>query len=69
MQSGVLMLEYVSDGLEYIEEIDIKIVKKAEIALYNFVNYNLMFPMSPLKVPMYEKKAAEKGLLSIEMLR
>jgi hypothetical protein len=29
------MLEYVSDGLEYIEEIDIKIVKKAEIALYN----------------------------------
>jgi hypothetical protein len=29
-----------------------------------------MFPMSPLKVPMYEKKAAEKlGLLSIEMLR
>jgi hypothetical protein len=63
------MLEYVSDGLEYIEEIDIKIVKKAEIFV-QLVNYNLMFPMSPLKVPMYEKRLLKKlGLLSIEMLR
>jgi hypothetical protein len=48
----------------------LRLIKKAEIALYNFVNYNLMFPMSPLKVPMYEKKLLKKlGLLSIEMLR
>jgi hypothetical protein len=54
----VIMLEYVSDGLEYSEESNIKVSKMAENALYNFVNYNLMTPM--FGVPMYEKKQAEK---------
>jgi hypothetical protein len=31
MQIRVIMLEYVSDGLEYIEEIDIKIVKRPKL--------------------------------------
>jgi hypothetical protein len=39
------MLEYLSDGLEYNDESDIKVLKLAEIALYNYVNYNLMFTM------------------------
>jgi hypothetical protein len=34
------MLEYLSDGLEYNDESDIKVLKLAEIALYNYVNYN-----------------------------
>jgi hypothetical protein len=59
--SRVLMLEYISDGLEYSNESDIKVTKLAEIALYNYVNYNLMVPMSPMKVPMYEKNAARKA--------
>lgn len=54
----VIMLEYVSDGLEYSTEIDIKVSKMAETALYNYVNYNLMTTM--FGVPMYEKKQAEK---------
>ncbi len=37
----VLMLEYISDGLEYSSESDIKVNKKAEIALYDWVNWNL----------------------------
>lgn len=54
----VIMLEYVSDGLEYSNESDIKVSKMAETALYNYVNYNLMTSM--FGVPMYEKKQAEK---------
>lgn len=54
----VIMLEYVSDGLEYSIESDIKVSKMAETALYNYVNYNLMSTM--FGVPMYEKKQAEK---------
>ena len=37
----VIMLEYISDGLEYTNESDIKVNKLAEIALYNYVNWNL----------------------------
>lgn len=57
--SRVLLLEYISDGLEYSNESDIKVTKLAEEALYNFVNYNLMNPMS--SIPMYEKLSAKKG--------
>lgn len=56
--SRVLMLEYVSDGLEYSNESDIKISKQAEIALYHYVNYHLMFPMA--RPTMYEKNDAKK---------
>jgi hypothetical protein len=55
----VLMLEYISDGLEYSNESDIKVSKKAEEALYNFVNYELM--RNIFGIPMYEKMAAKKS--------
>ena len=38
----VIMLEYISDGLEYSEESDIKINKMAEYALLNWINWNLL---------------------------
>ena len=57
--SRVLMLEYISDGLEYSNESDIKVSKQAEEALYNFVNYELMRNL--FNVPMYEKNAARKA--------
>jgi len=60
--SRVIMLEYISDGLEYSNESDIKVSKLAEEALYNFVNYHLMFPMSG--VPLYEKNEAKKAWTS-----
>ncbi len=56
--SRVIMLEYISDGLEYSNESDIKVSKLAEEALYNFVNYELMKTM--FGVPMYEKNEAKK---------
>jgi len=56
--SRVIMLEYISDGLEYSNESDIKVTKMAEIALYNYVNFNLMFTMQG--VAEYQKKSAEK---------
>ena len=60
--SRVIMLEYLSDGLEYSDESDIKVLKIAEIALYNYVNYNLMFSM--YGVTEYHKKGAEKAWLA-----
>lgn len=38
----VIMLEYISDGLEYSEESDIKINKMAVMAMYNWINWNLL---------------------------
>jgi len=55
----VIMLEYISDGLEYSNESDIKVSKMAEEALYNFVNYELM--RNVFGIPMYEKMAAKKS--------
>jgi hypothetical protein len=40
--SSIIMLEYISDGLEYSLESDIKINKLAEKALYAWIDYNLM---------------------------
>jgi hypothetical protein len=57
--SRVIMLEYISDGLEYSNESDIKVSKFAEEALYNFVNYELLRNIFGL--PMYEKIAAKKS--------
>lgn len=56
--SRVIMLEYISDGLEYSNESDIKVSKMAEEALYNFVNYELV--RNVFGVPMYEKNEAKK---------
>lgn len=60
--SRVIMLEYISDGLEFNNESEIKVSKLVEEALYNFVNYELMKTL--FGVPMYEKKAAEKAWLA-----
>lgn len=57
--SRVIMLEYISDGLEYSNESDIKVSKMAEEALYNFVNYELL--RNIFGIPMYEKVAAKKS--------
>ena len=57
--SRVIMLEYISDGLEYSNEGDIKVVKIVEEALYNFVYFELMKTL--FGVPLYEKKTAEKS--------
>jgi len=57
--SRVLLLEYISDGLEYSNESDIKVTKLAEEALYHYVNYYLMFTLSG--VPLYEKNEAKKA--------
>jgi len=56
--SRVIMLEYISDGLEYSNESDIKVSKLAEEALYNFVNYELV--RNIFGVPMYEKNEVKK---------
>ena len=55
----VIMLEYISDGLEYSNESDIKVSKMAEEALYNFVNYELV--RNIYGIPMYDKKLAQKS--------
>ena len=56
--SRVIMLEYVSDGLEFLSESDIKVSKLAEIAILHYINYNMMF--SDAGIPMYEKNEAKK---------
>lgn len=56
--SRVIMLEYVSDGLEFTDEADIKVSKLAEVAILNYINYNMMF--SDAGIPMYEKNEAKK---------
>ncbi len=53
----VIMLEYISDGLEYSNEDEIRVNKLAEIALYNWCNTNLLSTMK--EIPMYEKKHAK----------
>lgn len=40
--SRVIMLEYISDGLEYSADSDIKVNKMAEMALYKWINWNLL---------------------------
>lgn len=39
--SRIIMLEYISDGLEYSNESDVKVNKMAEMALYAYVTWNL----------------------------
>lgn len=56
--SKIIVLEYISDGLEYSQESDIKINKYAEYALYNWTNWNLL--NNKMGVPIYEKNRAKK---------
>ena len=58
--SRVIMLEYISDGLEYMDEADIKVSKLAESAILHYINYNVMF--SDAGITMYEKNAAKKTM-------
>ena len=58
--SRVIMLEYVSDGLEFLDEADIKINKKAETALLLYINYWRMF--SDAGIAEYAKERARKAM-------
>ncbi len=55
----VLLLEYISDGIEYTSESDIQINKLAELAMYNWVHWNLL--STKLGVQEYIIKRAEKN--------
>ena len=52
------MLEYISDGLEYSNENDIKINKMAEMALYAWINWNLL--SNKINVQEYIVRRAKK---------
>ena len=54
------MLEYISDGLEYMDEADIKVSKVAEWVILHYINYYAMF--SDAGIPLYEKNAAKKTM-------
>lgn len=58
VSTKIIILEYISDGLEYSSDSDIKINKFAEQALYNWVNWNML--NNRVGVPMYEKTRAKK---------
>jgi len=57
--SRVIMLDYISDGLQHAKDTDVKVIKLAEEALYNFVNYELMKTLN--NVHMYEKRDARRA--------
>lgn len=54
----IVVLEYVSDGLEYESEDDIKVSKLAEQALYSWCTYNLL--SNRVGVPDYEKRRVKR---------
>jgi hypothetical protein len=56
--SKIIVLKYISDGLEYSDESDIKVNKYAEYALYNWTNWNIL--NNKMGVPLYEKTRAKK---------
>jgi hypothetical protein len=55
-ESRIILLEYISDGLQ-VAESEQKIHKFAEIALYDYVHYNLS--KNSIRLPNYEKKNLE----------
>jgi hypothetical protein len=57
-EERIIMLEYISDGLEYASESDVKVHKFSEIALYAWVTWNLL--TNKAGVPDYEKRGAKK---------
>jgi hypothetical protein len=52
------MLEYISDGLEYSNENDIKVNKMAEMALYAWINWNIT--SNKLNIQEYIVRRAKK---------
>jgi hypothetical protein len=56
--SRIIVLEYISDGLEYTDEENIKVSKLAEMALYSWCSWNLL--NNKIGVPDYEKRRAKK---------
>lgn len=59
-ESRIILLEYISDGLQVSED-EMRLHKFAEIALYDYVCYNLAKPMISTKVPDYEKRNLKKA--------
>lgn len=55
--SRIIVLEYISDGLEYESESNIMVHKFAEIALYDWTKWNLM--TNRINVQDYEKRRAK----------
>lgn len=56
--SRIIILEYISDGLEYSNEDEIKVNKLAEMALYAWCSWNLL--NNKAGIPDYEKRRAKK---------
>lgn len=56
--SRIIILEYISDGLEYTDEDNIKVNKMAEMALYAWCSWNLL--NNKEGVADYEKRRAKK---------
>jgi hypothetical protein len=56
--SKIIILEYLSDGLESGRDELIRIHKKAEQAILLWTNYNIIMPRQG--IPMYEKNEAKK---------
>lgn len=56
--SKIIILEYLSDGLEYSDEENIKVSKLAEMSLYAWCSWNLL--NNKIGVPDYEKRRAKK---------
>lgn len=55
----IIILEYISDGLEYSSESDIKIHKFAEISLYDWTYWNIL--TKTIGVNQYDKSIAKKA--------
>lgn len=53
VKNEIIVLEYISDGLEYEDESEIKVSKMAEQALYSWCTYNLV--INRVGMPLYEK--------------
>lgn len=56
--SRIIVLEYISDGLEYSNEDEVKVNKMAEMALYAWCSWNLL--NNKVGTPDYEKRRAKK---------
>jgi hypothetical protein len=54
----IIVLEYVSDGLEHLNDDQIKVNKYAEYALYNWVNWNILNNKNG--VADYERRRAKR---------
>lgn len=61
--SKVIMVEYISDGLEHSDDADIRINKLAETALYAYVKWQLLTNKD--KVQEYIVKRAEKEYVAL----